>query len=42
MTNQKYSYLSSSIIKEISKLGGSLCELVPPVVEEKLKEKFSV
>ena len=42
MTNQKYSYLSSSIIKEISKLGGNLDELVPPLVKEKLKEKFSL
>ncbi len=42
MTSQKYSYLSSSITKEISKLGGNVGELVPPLVEKKLKEKFSL
>ena len=41
MTSQKYSYLSSSITKEISELGGNLDGLVPPLVEKKLKEKFS-
>jgi len=41
MTNQKYSHLSSSIVKEIAKLGGSCQNFVPPVVEKKLLEKFS-
>jgi len=40
MTNPKYSYLSSSIVKEIAQFKGEVKELVPPVVEERLKEKY--
>ena len=40
MTSQQYSHLSSSVIKEIAKLGGSTINFVPPVVEKKLLEKF--
>jgi len=40
MTDQRYSYLSSSVIKEISQLGGDLRGLVPKTVEEHLKRKF--
>ena len=40
MTNQQYSYLSSSIVKEIAKLGGSTTNFVPPAVGKKLREKF--
>ncbi|MCG0274658.1 MAG: pantetheine-phosphate adenylyltransferase [Thermosediminibacteraceae bacterium] len=40
MTNTKYSFLSSSIVKEVASLGGCVKDLVPPVVEEKLREKF--
>ena len=40
MTNQQYSYLSSSIVKEIAQLGGSTANFVPPVVGKKLLEKF--
>ncbi len=32
MTNSKYSYLSSSIVKEIAALGGDISTLVPPEV----------
>ncbi len=42
MTNQRYSYLSSSIIKEITKLGGSTQDLIPDLVREKLLEKLKV
>ena len=42
MTNQRYSYLSSSIIKEIVKLGGSTRDLIPDLVREKLLEKLKV
>lgn len=41
MTNQRYSYLSSGIIKEIVKLGGSAEGLIPDSVEKKLLEKFT-
>ncbi|MBU4128958.1 pantetheine-phosphate adenylyltransferase [bacterium] len=41
MPSAKYSYLSSSMIKEVVSFGGSLCDLVPKVVEERLKEKLA-
>jgi pantetheine-phosphate adenylyltransferase len=40
MTNPKYSYLSSSIVKEIAQFHGAVHELVPPVVEKQLREKY--
>ena len=40
MTSQKYSYLSSSIIKEISRLGGTIKNFVPEEVRKNLQEKF--
>ncbi|MCD6472375.1 pantetheine-phosphate adenylyltransferase [Candidatus Aerophobetes bacterium] len=40
MTSQKYSYLSSSIIKEIVQLKGCSEGLIPEIVREKLLEKF--
>jgi len=40
--NAEYSYLSSSIVKEISSFGGSVQGLVPPIVEEYLANKFLV
>ena len=40
MTNAEYSYLSSSIVKEVAGFGGSVSGLVPPAVEECLKDKF--
>ncbi|PWA13390.1 pantetheine-phosphate adenylyltransferase [Pueribacillus theae] len=42
MTNNEYSFLSSSIVKEVAKYQGSVSGLVPPVVEEALKRKFSI
>lgn len=40
MTNNQYSFLSSSIVKEVAKYGGNVSELVPKTVEKALKEKF--
>ncbi|ABY44925.1 pantetheine-phosphate adenylyltransferase [Bacillus sp. TH22] len=40
MTNNQYSFLSSSIVKEVARYGGSVVDLVPPIVERALKEKF--
>jgi pantetheine-phosphate adenylyltransferase len=34
-----YSYLSSHLVREIAQLGGSVHDLVPPVVEERLRAK---
>lgn len=36
----EYSFISSSTVKEVASFGGSLKCFVPPLVEEKLKEKF--
>ena len=36
---EAYSYLSSSLVKEIARLGGSVQGLVPPRVEERLRAK---
>jgi pantetheine-phosphate adenylyltransferase len=40
MTNNQYSFLSSSIVKEVAKYNGKISELVPHTVEQALKEKF--
>ncbi len=37
MTDYKYSYLSSSLVKQISRLGGNVSGLVPDIVLKKLK-----
>src|SRR5690606_13652269 len=39
MTNPKYSYLSSSIVKEIAYFQGDVAKLVPPFVEQELRVK---
>ena len=40
MTDPKYSYISSSIIKEVASLGGSVEGLIPEYVEKRIKEKL--
>jgi len=40
MTDVEYSFLSSSIVKEVVRHGGSVKHLVPPVVEERLQRKL--
>lgn len=40
MTNSKYSFLSSSIVKEIAALGGDISSLVPPEVHDIIIAKF--
>jgi pantetheine-phosphate adenylyltransferase len=39
-TSPEYSYISSSLIKEVVSLGGDISGLVPVVVEKRLKEKL--
>jgi pantetheine-phosphate adenylyltransferase len=41
MTNPKYSYLSSSIVKEIAKFHAPVHDLVPEVVEIALRQRFT-
>ena len=40
MTKNQYSFLSSSIVKEVAKYGGDISELVPPVVQKALAKKY--
>ena len=40
MTNTKFSYISSSMVKEVAKYQGVLDGLVPPYVADKVKLKY--
>lgn len=40
MSRMEYSYLSSSIVRELASYGGDVTELVPPGVAERLLQKF--
>lgn len=40
MPSEEFSFLSSSLVKEIAYFGGSVKSLVPPVVERALRQKF--
>ncbi|MEU1622332.1 pantetheine-phosphate adenylyltransferase [Streptomyces sp. NPDC008238] len=39
-TNPTYSFLSSSLVKEVAQWGGDVAHLLPPVVLEALKKKL--
>lgn len=41
MPAENYIFISSSLVREIARLGGDVSELVPPVVEEFLHKRFS-
>ena len=41
MPAEKYSYVSSRLVKEVFQLGGELQGLVPPLVEERMKQKMA-
>ncbi len=40
MPSEQYSYLNSTLVKEIARVGGSVSQLVPPLVEARLKAKL--
>jgi pantetheine-phosphate adenylyltransferase len=40
MTKNQYSFLSSSIVKEVAKYRANVSEMVPKVVQEALEKKF--
>ena len=42
LTNLEHLFVSSSLIKEVTRLGGNVTEMVPAVVLEALQEKFRV
>jgi len=39
MPAESYTYVSSRLVKEVFQLGGRVSDLVPPVVERRLREK---
>lgn len=41
MPDERYTYISSRLIKEVAGLGASVTGMVPPVVEKRLAEKFA-
>lgn len=40
MADEKYRFISSSMIKEIAHFDGNISEMVPQLIAEKMKEKF--
>ena len=40
-TNLKYSYLSSTIVREVAAFGGDISQFVPETVAKSIKEKMS-
>ncbi len=42
MTNAKYSFVSSSGVRELAVFGGQIKDLVPPEVEEHIRNHFAV
>ncbi|MGB9663927.1 MAG: pantetheine-phosphate adenylyltransferase [Ignavibacteria bacterium] len=40
MPHEKYTYLNSSIVRELARLNANVSDFVPQFVSEKLKEKF--
>jgi pantetheine-phosphate adenylyltransferase len=41
MTDEHYSFIRSSLVREVARLGGDISDKVPPVVEKYLKERLS-
>jgi pantetheine-phosphate adenylyltransferase len=41
MPNEKYTYLNSTIVKEVAKFGGDVSSFVSKDVDERLREKFN-
>ena len=40
MPSERYTYLNSTIVREIARLGGDVGDFVPPVVKKALEKKF--
>lgn len=40
MAYEKYTYLNSTIVKEVAKLGGDVDSFIQPLVKERLRQKF--
>jgi len=41
MSQAKWSFVSSSVLKEVASLGGCITDFVPNIVEQALKERFA-
>ena len=41
MPHERYTYISSRLIKEVASLGAPVTGMVPPIVEQRMREKFS-
>jgi pantetheine-phosphate adenylyltransferase len=39
--SEKYSYISSSLVREVASLGGDITAFVDPIVQSALEKKFS-
>jgi pantetheine-phosphate adenylyltransferase len=39
-TSPQYSFLSSSLVREVARFGGDVASMVPPVVAKRLAERF--
>ena len=40
-TSPKYSFLSSSLVREVARFGGDVSSMVPPLVAKRLAEHFA-
>ncbi|GAA4619519.1 pantetheine-phosphate adenylyltransferase [Saccharopolyspora hordei] len=40
-TNPQYSFLASSLVKEVATYGGDVSDLVPPTIEQRLRQRLS-
>lgn len=41
MTRAEYSFISSSAVKEVASFGGCVKDLVPPLVQKRLRDKYN-
>jgi len=42
MPSEEYSFLTSTMVKEVASFGGSVKDMVPEIVEKALREKFKI
>jgi pantetheine-phosphate adenylyltransferase len=40
LAGEQYSFISSKLVKEVIRLGGNIAGLVPPIVEQRLRERL--
>ena len=40
MTDEHYSFIRSSLVRDVARLGGDISDKVPPIVEKYLKKRF--